>query len=249
MLLAIDIGNTTTKFGVFDQEKIVSRFVIPTVRTQTERELTAQINEYQNFPIDSAIISSVVPEVHDAYRAFFENSFQIEPILVDSNFDFGFSIKYNPPENLGIDRAIAAFAAVQKYGKPCIICDFGTATTIDVVNSKNEFLGGIIVAGIQVVADSLFGKTSKLPKIELVRREEVIGNSTVSAIQSGVYFGYLGLVEGIISRICSQIGEKPPVIATGGFAKLIAEGTKLIDFTDENLILDGLRTIAEKHHR
>jgi len=160
-------------------------------------------------------------------------------------FNFGFKINYNPPTNVGIDRLIAAYTAVQKYGKPCIICDFGTATTIDVVNSENVYLGGIITAGLQLLADSLHQKTSKLPKIELQKPSKVIGDSTVSAIQSGVYFGYIGLVEGILQKMIIELGEKPKIIATGGLAKLISEGTKVFDIIDDNLMLEGLRILQK----
>jgi type III pantothenate kinase len=243
MLLAIDIGNTLTKFGVFDDEKLLKQFTIATIRENSPQSLEQQISENLSFSIKSAIISSVVPELRDSYETFIKKICEIPPIFVDSNF--GLEIIYKTPETLGIDRAVAAFAAREKYGKPCIICDFGTATTIDVIDSEGRFIGGIIVAGIGLLADSLSSRTSKLPKIEIKRPTKIIGNSTISAIQSGTYFGYISLVEGIIERLFEEIGGKCQVIATGGFAKLISDGTDKINVLDENLMLEGLKMINQ----
>ena len=132
---------------------------------------------------------------------------------------------------------------VEKYGTPCIVCDFGTATTIDAVSSNGEFVGGVIVAGMNLLADALFQKTSKLPKVEIKKPEKVIANSTVDAINAGIYFGYIGLTDGIIERMIDELNEKPKVIATGGLAAVIADGSKFIEIYDENLLFDGLRLI------
>jgi type III pantothenate kinase len=156
-------------------------------------------------------------------------------------------IKYNPPSSVGIDRIIAASAAIQKYGKPFIVCDFGTATTIDTVNSQGEYLGGTITPGMNVLAEALFEKTSKLPKAEIKKPENIIGNSTVNSIQAGIYFGYAGLVEGIINRMIMELGEKPKVIATGGLARFIAESCELIETVDDTLMLEGLRLTYERN--
>ena len=246
MLLAIDIGNTFTKFGVYENDSLICRFNFPTVRTHHAADL---FNPQLNQPIRAVIISSVVPELSESYRKFAENYFSVEPIFVDNSIDFGLKINYYPPENLGIDRLIAAFAAVEKYTSPVIVGDFGTATTIDVVNSKNEFLGGIITPGMRTMSESLFLKTSKLPQIEIEKPASVIGNSTAKAIQAGIYFGYIGLVDGIIGRMIGELGEKPKVVATGGFANLIAESSAAIEVTDDNLLLDGLRLIYETRFR
>ena len=246
MLLAIDIGNSSIKFGVFDNKKLVSRFTIPTIRTLNSDEINSQISDKINHKISAIVISSVVTELREAFQNFGEKFFNISPFFVDNTFDFGLEIKYFPPENLGVDRIIAAFAAVEKYGKPCIVCDFGTATNIEVVNSKGVYLGGTIVAGINLLADALHKRTSKLPLVELAKPEKVIGNSTISCIQSGVFYGYVGLTEGIINKIIDELGEIPKVVATGGYAKLIAENTEIIEIIDENLMLEGLRLIYEK---
>jgi type III pantothenate kinase len=243
MLLTIDIGNTTTKFGVFQGEDLIKRQTVPTIRGKTADEIFETVKDEIKYRFRGVIVSSVVPELNEAFRSLGENHYNSAVSFVDHDFDFGFRINYRPPESLGIDRLIAAYGAVKKYGQPCIICDFGTATTIDAVNSANEYLGGIITAGMNLLADALHQRTSKLPKIELSKPEKVIGTSTVAAIQSGVYFGYVGLVDGIISRIVDEMSEKPTVIATGGLVKLIAESSKMLGIVDENLMLDALRMI------
>lgn len=247
MLLAIDIGNTSTKLGVFENAALVGRKTIPTVETLDADEIhnLAEITQ----PIKAVIISSVVAELKNAYLEFSKKYFDVEPFFVKSSSDFGLKINYVPPDTLGVDRFTAAFAAVEKYGKPCIVCDFGTATTIDAVNSTGEYLGGIITPGMNTMRESLFTQTSALPLIKLRRPENVIGNSTVTSIQSGIYFGYVSLVDGLIERMKTELGEPPKVVATGGLTKLIAETSKQIEIIDDNLMLDGLRLIYDKFFR
>jgi type III pantothenate kinase len=246
MLLAVDIGNTNTKFGVFDKENLIARRTIPTIRHNSSAQINQSINGELDYKIESVIISSVVPELNNSFIELCENCFKVAPNFVSHDFNFGFTSKYNPPESVGIDRLITAFAGVEKYGRPLIVCGFGTATTIDAINSNNEYLGGIITAGMNMPADYLHQRTSKLPQIELRKPEKVIGNTTVSAIQSGVYFGYISLVDGLIKRIIDELGEKPKVIATGGLANLIAETAEMIDVVDETLMLDGLRLLGKQ---
>ncbi|HEY0459988.1 MAG TPA: type III pantothenate kinase [Pyrinomonadaceae bacterium] len=246
MLLAIDIGNSSTKIGVFDNAKLTKRLIIPTIRSKTAADIYLSVEEELNQIFSAIVISSVVPELNEAFRALGEKYFNQTPVFVDNRADFGLEIKYFLPENLGIDRIVAAFAAARIYGAPVIVCDFGTATTIDVVNSKNEYLGGIITPGINTLSEALFIKTSKLPRVEIRKPETVIGNSTAQSIQSGVFYGYIGLTEGILKRMIAELGEKPKTVATGGFANLIAENCELIETVDENLMLEGLRLIYEK---
>ncbi len=246
MLLAIDIGNSATKFGVFDRAEITSRFNIPTVRTNTAADFDSQIKNHSAEVFTAVVVSSVVPELNDAYRQFAGDFHNLEVFFVDNSFSFGLKINYHPLKSIGVDRLVAASAAVEKYGKPCLVCDFGTATTIDAVNSGGEYLGGIIAPGMSLLADALFRKTSKLPRIEIVKPAQVIGNSTVRSMQSGIYFGYIGLVDGIIGRMIGELGETPCVVATGGFAEIIAESSERIQTVDETLMLDGLRLIYEK---
>jgi len=246
MLLAIDIGNTRTKFGIYENDSLVSRFDVPTIRTQAADDI---FQPQTNQTIRAVIISSVVPELKNTYQELARKRFSIEPIFVDSSTDFNLKINYFPTENLGVDRLVAAFATIEKYGETCIVGDFGTATTIDVVTAGRIFLGGIIVPGMNTMSESLFLKTAKLPQIKIEKPARVIGDSTTSAIRSGIYFGYIGLVDGIIERMIDELGEKPKVVATGGFARLIAESSVKIDVVDDNLLLEGLRLIYEKRFR
>src|SRR5215204_2359570 len=246
MLLTIDIGNSSTKLGVFENETLVKRLTIPTIRSKTGDEIHAAVGEELKYQVSAIVISSVVPELNDSFRTFGEKYYNRMPFFVDNRLDFGLEIKYFPSESLGIDRIVAAFAAAQIYGAPVIVCDFGTATTIDVVNSKNEYLGGIITPGINTLSEALFIKTSKLPRVEIRKPETVIGNSTAHSIQSGIFYGYVGLTEGILKRMINELGEKPKTVATGGFAGLIAENSELIEIVDENLMLHGLRMIHAK---
>lgn len=226
-----------------------------TVRDRTSDEIGVLARQFFSLSVidykkvSAVIVSSVVPALNLAFRKMSENYFEREAVVVDSTFDFGLKIKYNPASSVGVDRIVAASAAVHKYGKPCIICDFGTATTIDAVNSHGEYLGGTITPGMNVFADALFQKTSKLAKVEIKKPEKVIGNSTVDSIQAGIYFGYAGLVHGIVSRMIAELDEKPQVVATGGLAAFIAESCELIETIDETLMLEGLRLIYEKNRR
>lgn len=246
MLLTIDIGNSSTKIGAFDGENLTKRLTIPTIRSKNADEIYASIQDEIKGQFSAVVVSSVVPELNDAFRDLGEKYFNQTPLFVDNGLDFGLEIKYFPPENLGVDRLVAAFAAFRKYGAPVIVCDFGTATTIDAVNSSKEYLGGIITPGINTLSEALFIKTSKLPRVEIRKPATVIGNSTAHAIQSGVFYGYIGLTEGILRRMIDELGEQPKTIATGGFANLIAENCSLIETVDENLMLDGLRLIYDK---
>lgn len=245
MLLAIDIGNSSIKLGVFDLEAMVSRFSIPAASFQNPDE---SIKIVENLPssIEAVIVSSVVPEINEPVANFSQTYLGISPIFVDHTFDFGLAVKYDPPSAAGADRLVAASAATRKYGKPCIVCDFGTATTIDAVNSRGEYLGGIITPGITTLSHALVQKTSKLPEIELKKPDSVIGNSTVAAIGAGIYYGYVGLVEGLLKRMIYELGEKPAVIATGGFAGLIAGECPAIEVVDNDLVLEGLAMLYSR---
>lgn len=246
MLLAVDIGNSSTKFGVFENENLIKRLTLPTIRDQTADEIYKTLQNEIPRQISGVVVSSVVSELENSISELSQKYFGQKPFLVDAGFDFGFSVNYNPPESAGVDRLIAAFAAVEKYGKPCVVCDFGTATTIDAINSRNEYLGGIITPGIKTLAEALFLKTSKLPHVEIRKTEKIIQNTTITCIQSGIFHGYIGLTEKIISGTIEELGEKAQVIAAGGFAQIIAENCQLIEIVDENLILDGLRLIFRK---
>ncbi|HMJ08616.1 MAG TPA: type III pantothenate kinase [Pyrinomonadaceae bacterium] len=244
MLLAIDIGNSAVKFGVFDGGRLFSTFSIPTKRESAAGEIASAIASNLEHSINSIIICSVVPEIESAMTSFLKDRFGIEPFYVRSDLDFGLKIIYEPRSAVGSDRLVNAFAAVGEYGKPIIVCSLGTATTIDAVSEAGEFLGGAIAPGLKTMAESLHLKASRLPLVEIIKPENVIGNSTVASIRSGIFYGYLGLVEGILTRMIAEFGKKPNVIATGGFGGLIAANCKMIDNYDEYLILSGLNKIA-----
>ncbi len=255
MLLAIDIGNSLIKFGIFDGAVLFHKFSIQTKRDYTVEELffdrLRMIDErVVRVHIHTVVVSSVVPELDETCRKFCKELFKVTPVFVDSTFDFGLKINYEPVTSVGADRLINASAAVAKYGKPAIVCSFGTATTIDTVNSKSEFLGGIIAPGMGTMAESLHLKTAKLPQVQIAKPEHLIGNSTESSIQSGTFNGYIALVEGLIVRFLQEAstdgsGISPKVVGTGGFVRVIAQECNLIEIVDENLTLDGLRLLAK----
>ncbi len=245
MLLTIDIGNSSTKFGLFDRSALIERLVFPTDRSHSADNIFSLAGGKLPGKLDGVIVSSVVKELQNAYTDFGDRYFGLETIFVDHTSDFGFSIKYFPPEDCGADRLVDAYAAAEKYGLPVIVCDFGTATTIDVVNERHEYLGGIITPGPDTLGSALFEKTSKLPEVEFGKPGSVIGNSTISSIQSGIYFGYIGLVDGIIKRIIREVRKTPTVVSTGGFAASIAKESRYIEIVEENLMLEGLRMLFE----
>ena len=244
MLLAVDIGNTSTKFGLFEEEKLTSKFSIPTKRDATPDELKHSVADRLSSRIDSSIVCSVVPEIDSSMRDYLSGATLGDPVFVDNSFDFGFKINYEPLESLGTDRLVNAFAAVEKYGAPCIVCSLGTATTIDVVNNDREFLGGVIAPGMAVMAEALHLKAPRLPRVGIERPEFVLANSTQGSIRSGIYHGYVAMVEGLITRIRSEAGVAR-VIACGGNAELVSsEFTGMV--VDQNLILEGLRILSAR---
>lgn len=243
MLLAIDIGNSTASFGLFEGRQLVSRFSLPALRGQTAAELHRLIGGRLPENVSAVIISTVVTELAETYRQLAEAYLRLTPVFVDHTFDLGFSIDYHPPSGCGADRLVAAFAAVRKYGIPVIVCDFGTATTIDAVSRDNEYVGGIIAPGIRILAEALAEKTSKLPEVAVEKTDRVFGNTTAGSIRAGIYFGYIGLVEGIIRRMQKELAGRPRVIATGGAAGLIADATDMIEIVEKDLILEGLSQI------
>lgn len=240
MLLAVDIGNSSIKFGVFDVNTLLVRFSIPTRRDATAADLQRAISGNLDLPITGVIVCSVVPEVERALRDFLQQRYKVAPLFVNNTFDLGLKIKYEPETSLGTDRLVAAYAAVKKFGKPAVVCDFGTATTIDGVSAKSEFLGGVIAPGMNAMAEALHIKAAKLPRVKIVKPETVIGTTTLGSILSGVFYGYVGLVEGLVKRISGELGKNAKVIATGGLASLIAENTEVLETVDENLVLEGL---------
>ncbi|MFM9905551.1 MAG: type III pantothenate kinase [Pyrinomonadaceae bacterium] len=247
MLLAVDIGNSSIKFGVFDGETLHSKFSIATQRGSTADQLREAVENRLEFPISSAIMCSVVPKLEAPLRTFLKTSYAVDPFIVKNNLDFGLKIHYQPLEAAGTDRIVNCFAAAEKYGVPCIVCSFGTATTIDVVDDAREMLGGLIAVGLFASAKALHQQTAQLPEVEIREPESVIGHTTETSIQSGIFYSQIGLVESVVARFKNQIGDNLKVIATGGFASMIAKNTDVIDVVDENLLLDGLRVLAHRN--
>ena len=246
MLLAIDIGNTSIKFGIFDGESIVSKFSVATSASVTRDQLRKAIGSNMPGACSNAIICSVVPEINAVIREFLSRDLDIESVFVINDIDFGLEFNYDPLSAVGTDRLVNAFAAVEKYGVLIIVCSFGTALTIDVVNKDREVPGGVISPGLTMLAAALHDNTSKLPKVAIEKPPSVIQNTTAQSMQSGIVYGYIGLVEGLIDRVKKEIASEPKVIATGGFAGLISQNSTIIDVVDENLLLDGLQILHSR---
>jgi type III pantothenate kinase len=244
MLLAVDIGNTSIKFGLFEGDTLTSRFSIPTNRDETPDELRLAVGDRLSASIDQAIVCSVVPPVRAAVSKFLREATGVDPVFVDNSFDFGLKINYDPLESLGTDRLVAAFAAVENYGAPCIVCSLGTATTIDVVSRDREFLGGVIAPGMRAMAEALHIKAARLPRVDITRPDDLLGNSTVDSIRSGVYNGYIAMVSGLVEMFKKRVGGEARVIATGGNAELAAGECESIDEVDPDLVLSGLNALA-----
>lgn len=248
MLLAVDIGNSRIKFGLFDGEQLVSKLSFPTIRDITAEGLTKAIADKLFQGVKAAIVSSVVPEINSAMLSFISTQLNVEPLLVTNNLNFGMQINYFPLEDAGSDRLVNTFSAVEKYGAPCIVCSFGTALAIDVIDGDRVLKGGLIAPGMNTLATALKLTTSRLPEIKIERPSTVIQNTTVGSLQSGIVYGYFGLVDGLLSAIKKEVGDSLKVIATGGFASMIAENTSQIDIVDPDLMLDGLCRLYRRSH-
>ncbi len=255
MLLALDAGNTNITIGVFEGTALTHRWRLRTVHEQTEDEwgiLLRNLFALDGIDLrqmDGVIVSSVVPPLNPTLGGMSRRYFDREAMFVTSDTDTGLSIKYDNPREVGADRIVNSVAAFAKYGGPCVIVDLGTAITFDCVSANAEYLGGIICAGIGISIDALFSRTAKLPKVDFREPDKLVGTNTAGSIQSGLWYGAIGMIDGIAERLVSQLGPDTRVIATGGQARLITPGSRYLKHADEDLTLEGLQRIWQRNRK
>ena len=259
MLLAIDVGNTNIVLGVFEGDRLVESWRLATMRERTSDEIgiwVAQLFEHRSIDANTVtgiVMGSVVPPLTSTFMKMAQRYFGMKPLNVDSSVDTGMPILYKNPAEVGADRILNGVAAFRLYGQgrnaPMIVVDFCTATTFDVISLKGEYLGGVITPGLQISADALFQRAARLPRVDVRKPCDVIGKTTVGAIESGLYYGYVGLVDGVVRRIMTELGRNAVCIATGGLAGVIAPEVDLIEVVDPDLTLHGLRMVWERNRQ
>jgi len=249
VLLALDAGNTNVTIGAFEFGKLTATFRLRTVHEQTADEWGVLVRSLFQLAglhvskVDGIIIASVVPPIDAALALMARRYFKTEALFVTPETDTGLKICYDDPKEVGADRVVNAVAALHKYGGPCVVVDLGTAITFDVISAGSEYLGGIIAAGIGISIDALFARTARLPRVDFREPGKLIGTNTVGSVQSGLYYGALGMIDGIVERLVQELGPDTKVVATGGQAPLIARSSQRLKVVDENLTLDGLEII------
>jgi len=254
MLLVLDVGNTNTVLGVYRHSELLHCWRLVTQRERTADEWGILIRTLFNMAeistgaISGIAISSVVPPATPALEEMTLHHFGIKPLFIEPTMDFGMPVRYHPPEDVGADRVVNAVAAYEQFGGPAIVVDFGTATTFDAISEQGEYVGGVIAPGIGISAEALFLHAARLPRVDVRQPRKVIGDSTVTSLQSGLYWGYAGLVDGILRRMKQEL-EGAHVVSTGGLAELISPACEEIDSVDKNLTLEGMRLIYERMRR
>jgi len=254
MLLAIDVGNTNIGFGLIDGTRLVHQFRAETNRNRTADEYAVIVRQLlamhsvEPSSVKAAIIASVVPALTEPMGALVKRAFGIDALVVGPGIKTGMSILYENPREVGADRIGNAVAAYERFKNGLIVVDFGTATTFDCVTPKGEYMGGVIAPGIQISADALFARAAKLPRVEIARPPKVVGRNTQHSMQSGIVYGYVGLVDGLVDRLVEEMAFSPcHVIATGGLARLIAPLSRTIEEVDDELTITGLRILYERN--
>lgn len=256
LLLVIDAGNTNITFGIFEGEEIAHQWRIQTDKDKTSDEYGIELEQIMNHfnysptRLKDIIIASVVPDLMHALPAMCRRFMKKEPIIVGEGTKSGIPILLDNPKEVGADRVVNAVAGFAKYGGPLIIIDIGTAITHDVITAKGDYLGGVISPGIGISSDALFMRTSKLPKVQLIEPRTAIGKNTIQAMQAGIVYGFIGLIDNIIERINDELAikgmERPKVVATGGYSALLAQQSRYIHTIDKDLTLQGLRIVYER---
>jgi type III pantothenate kinase len=253
MLLALDVGNTNTVIGVFDGKTLLSHWRLSTRREGTRDEYAMLIKGLFDFAaldikrVMAVVISSVVPPLQGPLEEMARQYFGVEPVVVGPGIKTGMPILYESPRDVGADRIVNAVAAFEAYGGPCIVVDLGTATTFDAISARGEYLGGAICPGIGISAEALFQHAAKLPRVDIAQPKTTIGKNTVGSMQAGLFYGYLGLVEGVVARMRAELGGMVTVVATGGLAQLLLTESTTVDHVDPLLTLTGLRILYERN--